>query len=85
MSSVFKIVVILAQDDMTVQTVVSSEDSALVFTKFVEGRMRAFGESFNDEEEIQEQLSEAWANHEVVDGVHMTRSESETIVMTQLN
>jgi hypothetical protein len=69
---------------MTVQTVVSDQVSSLVFTKFVEGRVRAFGESFNDEEEIQEHLSEAWNNHEVVEGVHMTRSDSETIIMTQL-
>ena len=79
--AVFEFVIIAAQDGMEVHTVTTDDTSANVFTKFVDDRTKAFCEDSHDDEEIDEILGEIWNSHEFVAGVHMVRTEAETIVM----
>jgi hypothetical protein len=80
----FQIVIIPSQDDMRVEFVESDSLSNTVFNKWVEDYVRGYCEDSHDDEEMDEILSEIWNSQEVNNGVHMIRTEAETIVMTQI-
>jgi uncharacterized membrane-anchored protein YjiN (DUF445 family) len=80
----FQVVIIPSQNDMRVEFVESDHMSNTVFTKWVETYIQGCYEDSHDEEEMGEILSEIWNSQEVNNGVHMIRTEAETIVMTQI-
>ena len=82
--SIYRIVVIPDFTDMKVFTTESDSLSNTTFNGWVESYIRLMCEDSHDEEEMEEIFGEIWNSHQVKDGVHMVRTDSETIIMTQL-
>ena len=82
---IFQLVIIPAQGEMETRVGSTSKMSSVIFTSLVERHVRSWAEDSHDEEEIEEILAEVWNSHEVKDGVHMVRTETETIIMVVLN